>query len=106
MGLHFPPGDQERFSRIFANMRSGRREDALQEAWLAHLEGRDPYVAAERANKRLRDCDKRNEPLPENEDGEDLLSPQDGQRRTDLAASRQSKSLAPKSGHNSLAKAV
>ena len=47
----YPPGtDAETFQRIPLR----RREDAIQEAWLAHLEGRDPVAAANAFNVRER----------------------------------------------------
>ena len=47
--LDLPPGTtDETFRRIPAR----HREDAMQEAWLAHLEGRDPARAADTYRKR------------------------------------------------------
>jgi hypothetical protein len=46
MDLAFPPiDDPQRLSAELARVRSSEREDALHEAWVAQLEGRDPVQA-------------------------------------------------------------
>ena len=49
--IEFPPGMTEA-DLLLVPLR--HREDALQEAWLAHLEGRNPRLAARAYGKRER----------------------------------------------------
>ena len=45
----YPPGTNE---QTFAEIPLRHREDAVQEAWVAHLEGRDPLLGARAYLKR------------------------------------------------------
>ena len=48
MAIEYPPLSDEKLEQLQKNLRlcpSRYRDDALQEAWLAHLEGRDPAAA-------------------------------------------------------------
>ena len=106
MGLPgaFPPcSDPAAFKREYQLVPEADREDALQEAWVAHLEGRDPVHALKAHAERERRHRQRHTQLEQ--DGSSVsATDKDGTRRQ-LAASQKSESSAAPVRRNSLRKA-
>lgn len=104
MGLALPPvSDTGQFETQLAKVPARMREDALQEAWVAHLSGGDPLKSLWSFVKRERRRE-RHAPIEQTDDGEPYAIDRDGTRYS-LPAPQQSNSSVGNVRRNSLAKA-
>jgi hypothetical protein len=108
MGMDFPPVEDIDTLKLELSLVPRRaRADAIQEAWVAHLEKRD-VIAAVRTFKSAeqRYAARRHDhiPIEINEEGEAFAVDRDGNRHS-LPATQQSHSSAGIVRRNSLAKA-
>jgi hypothetical protein len=104
MGLHLPPvSNTGQFEAQLSQVPARLREDALQEAWVAHLDGRDPLQVMWKYVQRERRREKHGH-IEFNEEGEPFVIDRDGSRCS-LPAFHQSKSSVGTRRRNSLAKA-
>jgi hypothetical protein len=100
-----PPCDNiDRLRWEISRLRGSHQDDALQEAWLAHLEGRNPISAAKVYANRLRRERARQTPIQQAPDG-DIFAVDHFGKRHELPAPQQSNSSAASSRRNSLRKA-
>jgi hypothetical protein len=105
MGLSLPPvSNTGQFEAQLAKVPARMREDALQEAWVAHLSGEDAVRALWRYAKRERRIEQRHVQIEQN-DGDPYAIDRDGTRQSLPAQVQQSKSSVGTRRRNSLAKA-
>jgi hypothetical protein len=105
MQVGIPPvSDTGQFEAQLAKVPARMREDALQEAWVAHLSGEDALRALWRYTQREKRIEKRHVPIEQN-DGDPYAIDRDGTRLSLPAQQPQSKSSVGTRRRNSLAKA-
>ncbi len=89
--------------RELALIKPHHREDCAQEAYLAHLEGRDPLKAMKKLADHERWYARRHIQIETSEDGEPYAVDRDGTRQS-FPAPQQSKSAATVTCRNSLSR--
>jgi hypothetical protein len=104
MALPLPPiKNAEKLAREIELVCEQDRDDAIQEAWLAHAEGRDPIQAVKTYAVREYRLRERRVPIVTDADGDDAALEHDGTRK--LPARQETESSVGTVRRNSLAKA-